>query len=222
MTLECFGVELGLTDLWQIISPFESVLTHPHLLSHVRSIGVYARWQLASTLTFTGSPAPPDIRAVPTTRAGLLHPTFMAHSARALASCPNLRAFTCTLPNVLPPFLPLLARPRPHHRISLRHLRINGALTTPQVQLLVRVTALESLTLDAGTWNVVDALPGWMVRLAGTLVSLTLYVRVTHVLSLTRSVADDLDREAIAEIRPLGGGWRAHSEYLRIAANAPS
>lgn len=94
---------------------------------------------------------------------------------RTIATCPNLQSLICIVPNVLPSFVLALQEKK-----NLEFLRINGALTTSQADLLTKVTGLRSLTIDGGTWNVVDVLPRWMGALKPTLTSLTLYVRDRH------------------------------------------
>ncbi|KAI0664068.1 hypothetical protein C8Q70DRAFT_905338 [Cubamyces menziesii] len=130
-----------------VISPFTTVLEHPNLASHVRHI---------------------DIRAIPTVKS-TPQPQFLRDCARTISLCRNLGSFTCTL-DVMPSFLLSLQR-----KESLEQLRFIGNLTTDQCTQLVQITSLRELTIDGGSWNVVDALPRWIDVLQPSLTSLSLY-----------------------------------------------
>ena len=60
----------------------------------------------------------------------------------------------------------------------LESIRCFANFTTDQAIELTKITTLRSLTLDAGTWNVVDVLPKWSKTLMLSLTSLTLTVRI--------------------------------------------
>ncbi|OCH94622.1 hypothetical protein OBBRIDRAFT_810399 [Obba rivulosa] len=130
-----------------IMSPFSAVVAHPGLSVHVRSI---------------------DIRTIPTQKS-ILNPNFMNDCLRAIALCNNLGFFVCT-PNVLPSFLHSL-----QGKESLEEIRVNANLSTDQSEQLVKLRGLRSITLDAGSWAMVDALPRWTAALRPTLTELTLY-----------------------------------------------
>ncbi|KAH9947752.1 hypothetical protein B0H21DRAFT_691376 [Amylocystis lapponica] len=130
-----------------VMSPFASVLAHPSLSVHVRHI---------------------DIRMAPFVKSSF-HSGFMSDCVRTIVSCQNLSSFTCT-PNLLPSFLLAL-----QGKECLKHLRVNATLTPDQAKEFVKVKGLQSLTLDSGTWSIVDMLPQWMFSLGPTLTSLTLH-----------------------------------------------
>lgn len=99
-----------------------------------------------------------------------IHPKFMASLIASMKLCINLRTFTCT-PNILPALLlPLIG-----HQ-DLQGVRLNATLTVPQAKLLTSLTKLRSLSLDACSWNMVDAMPDWTRNISGTLTCLVLHV----------------------------------------------
>lgn len=104
-----------------------------------------------------------------------LHPQFMSDCSRTIIACKNLASFICT-PSVLSSFLLAL-----QGKDSLKSLRAKPDLTADQVKELVKITGLQSLTLDAGSWNTVDMLPGWTLSLGPTLTNLTLHVSAPSV-----------------------------------------
>ncbi|KZP21277.1 hypothetical protein FIBSPDRAFT_919592 [Athelia psychrophila] len=134
-----------------IVAPFAALLKHPHRAVHVRTI---------------------DIRAVPALKDAVpahMHPVFLKDSADALAICNNVTSFTCVCP-ILPHFLLSL-----QNKPSLRDIRINAHLTSDQTAKLIQLEALHSITLDNASWNVIDALPKWIIANKSTLTSLTIY-----------------------------------------------
>ncbi|KAF8153001.1 hypothetical protein B0H34DRAFT_754140 [Crassisporium funariophilum] len=133
----------------QTMSPFASILAHRHLAVHVRNI---------------------ELRTVPTIKSQC-HPAFVRECAEAIRICKNLKLFKCTVPNVLPTFLPSLKE-----KSHLEDLTVHANLTSDQAKMLLKLGNLQSLTVNFATWNVVDVLPSWTESLSGTLTSLTLYV----------------------------------------------
>ncbi|KAJ3504699.1 hypothetical protein NLJ89_g7797 [Agrocybe chaxingu] len=130
------------------MSPFASVIAHPHLAVHVRNI---------------------EIRVVPIVKS-CLHPVFVRECREALKICRNLQTFKCTVANVVAVLLPSLAQ-----KIRLEDVTLYANLTTDQAAMLNKLEKLESLTIEFASWNVVDMLPTWTGSLTKTLTSLTLY-----------------------------------------------
>ncbi|KAI0681732.1 hypothetical protein C8Q76DRAFT_637468 [Earliella scabrosa] len=141
-----------------IDSPFAVVLAHPDLANHVRSI---------------------DLRAMPTVKF-MPHPKFLDECTRSMALCNSLGSFTCTL-DVMPKFLQAL-----RDKKALEQLRFIPNLTIDQAKQLSTITGLRALTLDSGSWTVVDVLPKWCETLKPTLASLTL----TSVQTLSRDIME--------------------------------
>lgn len=113
-----------------------------------------------------------EIRAVVTVMKSNLNPNFVHETKLALALCKNLRAFQCSIPNILPMILPSL-----QNKERLESVRINAHLTTEQSKTLLKFGRLKSLTLEFASWSVVDLLPIWAETISRTLTTLTLYVR---------------------------------------------
>ena len=99
------------------------------------------------------------------------HPKFLDECTRSMALCNSLGSFTCTL-DVMPKFLQAL-----RDKKALEQLRFIPNLTIDQAKQLSTITGLRALTLDSGSWTVVDVLPKWCETLKPTLASLTLTVR---------------------------------------------
>lgn len=95
----------------------------------------------------------------------------MDDCACTIALCNTLSSFTCTL-DVMPRFLTAL-----QHKTSLEHLRFRPNFTMDEAKQVSTVLGLRSLTLDSGSWTVVDVLPKWSEALKPTLTSLTMTVR---------------------------------------------
>ncbi|KJA23864.1 hypothetical protein HYPSUDRAFT_39391 [Hypholoma sublateritium FD-334 SS-4] len=133
----------------ETMSPFASLLAHPHIGVHVRNI---------------------EIRSVPMLKSRL-HPTFVRECREALQLCRNLRIFKCTVPGVLPMFLPSLG-----NKERLESIRIHASLTSDQAKMLAKLGNLHHLALEFATWNVVDMLPSWTQSMSKTLSDLTLYM----------------------------------------------
>ncbi len=148
----------------KVSTAFDAVNKHPNLAVHVQHIGMYA--DSCNIHLFTNFE---DIRTIPALRSAH-HPKFIQSCNTAISRCTNLRSFTCT-PNMLSSFLLSLESLN-----NLEDLRVNATLTVQQDKHLTSLTNLRSLSLDACTWNVVDALPSWTNRIQGSLTSLTLYV----------------------------------------------
>ncbi|KAF8805610.1 hypothetical protein BYT27DRAFT_7142389 [Phlegmacium glaucopus] len=136
-------------DAGKTMSPFATLLAHPHLAIHVRSI---------------------ELRTAPTLKSHL-HPIFVRECTQAIQRCKNLKRFHCTVPNILAIFLPSL-----REKDQLEHVRIHANLTTDQAKMLTNFERLQYLSLEFATWNVVDLLPSWAGVLKTTLTSLTLYM----------------------------------------------
>ncbi|KAI0767457.1 hypothetical protein C8Q74DRAFT_1280534 [Fomes fomentarius] len=141
-----------------INSPFATVLANPDLARHVRRI---------------------DLRVIPIVK---FRPQtqFMDDCARTIALCNSLSSFTCTL-DVMPRFLTAL-----QHKNSLEHLRFRPNFTMYEAKQLSTVLGLRSLTLDSGSWTVVDVLPKWSEGLKPTLTSLTM----TSMQTLSRDILE--------------------------------
>ncbi|KAH8102159.1 hypothetical protein BXZ70DRAFT_1016503 [Cristinia sonorae] len=110
-----------------------------------------------------------DIRVVPMYR-GAVHTTFLREFLNTVRMAENLNSFTCTQPIILPPAL----RAMKDHKY-IRHIRIHAKLNQEQALALQQLNALDSATLDASTWNVIDMLPNWMCSMSSSLTALTLY-----------------------------------------------
>ncbi|KAI0752686.1 hypothetical protein C8Q80DRAFT_1095778 [Daedaleopsis nitida] len=147
-----------------IISPFAAVLAHPNLATHVRHI---------------------DLRDMPTVKF-MPNPQFMDDCIRTINLCKNLGSFTCTR-DVMPNFLLAL-----QEKVSLEQLRFIASLTTDQATQLIKITGLRALTLDSGSWTVVDILPRWTQALRPTLTSLTLTSIQTLSQEIMETVLADL------------------------------
>lgn len=149
------------------MSPFATLLAHPHLAVHVRSIGALSAFLCTSEIQMY---LLSELRAVPTLKSRL-HPIFLRECTESIRMCKNLKRFLCTVPNVLAIFLPSL-----QEKSRLERIRIHANLTTNQTKMLTNFGKLQSLTLESATWNVVDLLPSWAGILQKTLTCLTLYV----------------------------------------------
>lgn len=115
-----------------------------------------------------------DIRSIPKLETNTKfpsHPKFLLECSQVLAVATNLQSFTCTPSEILPSFLPPLQT-----KERLTTLRINGALTIDQTAMLLSITGLKSLTIEEGSWTVVDSLPKWAEKLKETLAYLTIDV----------------------------------------------
>jgi hypothetical protein len=110
-----------------------------------------------------------DIRVVPTVL-GEVNPMFVRDCCQALELCVNLRSFVYT-PDSIPAFLASLeGKPR------LEDIRMNGRLTIAQAEKLLKLTKIQRITLDFGSWTVMDILPKWTMSIRKTLTNLTLFV----------------------------------------------
>ena len=110
-----------------------------------------------------------ELRAIPTAKS-VPEPKFMEDCVRTISICQNLGSFTCTL-DVVPNFL-LALQDKP----ALEQMRILANFTTDQAEQVAKISGLRSLTLDYGSWNLVDALPKCSDVLKPTITSLTLHV----------------------------------------------
>ena len=99
------------------------------------------------------------------------HPEFTKQFAEAIKLCKNLRSFTCTAASFR--FLPYL-----ENEVELSELRIAAQLSNEHFQAtrLAQFSAIQSLTLLQGSWNVMNVLPRWSRSVQQTLTSLVLYV----------------------------------------------
>ena len=112
-----------------------------------------------------------DIRAAPLYK-GAVHTTFLKEYLRTLEMSTALFAFTCTQSILIPQSLRVL-----QDHPNLRYIRVGPKLTSQDdCRILRRLDHLESLSLDAATWSVIDALPDWIQLMTATLTALTLYV----------------------------------------------
>ncbi|KAI0342514.1 hypothetical protein BDW22DRAFT_1357892 [Trametopsis cervina] len=133
----------------KVITAFDTVSLRPHLAVHVHNI---------------------DIRLVPMAHHGTkLHPKFMSSLIQTLQRSVNLRTFTCTPSNLLPPLITTLRNCR-----SLQSVRLNPQLTVEQGKLLLELKTMKSIALDGASWNVVDMLPAWTLSVKSSLTSLML------------------------------------------------
>lgn len=112
-----------------------------------------------------------DIRAAPLYK-GAVHTTFLKEYLRTLEMSTALFAFTCTQSILVPQSLRAL-----QDHPNIRHIRVGPKLTSQDdCRILWRLDHLESLSLDAATWSVIDALHNWIQPMTATLTALTLYV----------------------------------------------
>ncbi|KAI0772780.1 hypothetical protein BD413DRAFT_473522 [Trametes elegans] len=175
-----------------IISPFAAVLAHSNLASHVRHI---------------------DLRAVPTTKS-VHQPKFLDECARTVALCKNLGSFTCTL-DIMPIFLPSLC-----DKESLEQTRFIANFTTDQSAQMLQMSGLRELTLDSGTWNVVDALPKWADSLRPTLTSLTFHSIQSLSLDILDTILPNLPN--LTRLHVIGCPKVNHTAVLRAIAHTPN
>lgn len=117
-----------------------------------------------------------DLRAIPLIH-GSLNPQFMRDLVSALKLCKNLSSFRCIISgnDALVPILPSLM-----DKQRLQSLRIHsGGFSTQQAVFATRITQLQSLALDAPSWQMLNALDDWSSDLGSTLTSLTIFVSFT-------------------------------------------
>lgn len=110
-----------------------------------------------------------DVRVTPLSQ-GKVHPFFVRDCSRAVQLCKNIKSFTYT-PETFPALIPML-----RGKTQLETLRSYAGLTTDQAQMLLELKGIQKLTLDYGSWNVMDILPTWIGSIQKNLTSLTLYV----------------------------------------------
>ncbi|KAF9260733.1 hypothetical protein L218DRAFT_1051357 [Marasmius fiardii PR-910] len=132
----------------RVVSPFGVVVAHPWLAKYVKHI---------------------DIRFVPKIQTQY-HSKFLSECTKTVQAAQNLLTFKCSKP-ILPLFLVPLRGKR-----GLEELQVNANLTTAQSILLSELENISSLSLDAGSWNVIDMLPKWAPKFHSTLRHLTLYM----------------------------------------------
>ncbi|KAF5325529.1 hypothetical protein D9619_009874 [Psilocybe cf. subviscida] len=132
-----------------VMSPFAAIVAHPDLAVHVRNI---------------------EIRAVPTIKSRL-NPIFAKECCETIHMAKNLASFRCTVPGILPLFLPFL-----EEKERLETLLVHANLKTDTAKMLAKLNRLQRLTLEFATWNVVDLLPSWSQNLSQTLTTLTLFM----------------------------------------------
>ncbi|KAF8065057.1 hypothetical protein FPV67DRAFT_167464 [Lyophyllum atratum] len=135
-----------------VSTSFAAIVGRPELAIHVRNI---------------------DIRATPILHHSQAHPDFVRECTRALELCDNLRSFVYT-PNTITAILPMLSG-----KERLRDIRMSARLTTSQAAALTKLGRIEKLSLEYGSWEVMDALPRWTESIARSLTTLTLYMS-TH------------------------------------------
>lgn len=111
-----------------------------------------------------------DVRAAPMYR-GAVHPVFVREYVSAIQISRNLVSFTCTQSAIVPQSLDAI-----HGHSNIRSIRITAKLSPDSSAVLSQLEALDSITLDASTWNVIDMLPRWLSPMSRSLTSLTLYV----------------------------------------------
>jgi len=142
-----------------------------------------------------------------------LNPNFMSDCLRAIAICRNLSSFICT-PNVLPSFLHSL-----QGKDTLEDIRVNANLSTDQTEQLIKLRGLRTLTLDAGSWTLVDALPRWTAALRPTLTDLTLYSMQDLNEYILESVVTNLP--SLKGLHVVGCSKVDHYCVLRLTAKVP-
>ena len=120
-----------------------------------------------------------DIRSIPASNR-MPHPEFTRQIAEAIKLCKNLKSFTCTVTSFR--FLPYL-----ENESELSELRITAQLSNEHFQAtrLAKFSAIQSLSLLQGSWNVMNVLPRWSRSVQQTLTSLVLYVSAKLLLAIT-------------------------------------
>ncbi|KAF9045452.1 hypothetical protein BJ165DRAFT_1346918 [Panaeolus papilionaceus] len=175
----------------ETMSPFASILAHPHLAVHVRHI---------------------DIRAVPIATPTKRKDSKFAHeSVEALRLCKNLRTFRCIVPTMFPLYLPAL-----EGKPQLEELWTDGKLSQSQSEQLLKITRLNSLRLDGTTWNVVDLLPLWTKNISSSLNELVLYMIADLNEDILKSIFQEVPQ--LASLHVVACAKVNHVTLLRIAA----
>ncbi|KAG6906253.1 hypothetical protein DXG01_014971 [Tephrocybe rancida] len=133
-----------------VSSSFATILAHPDIAAHVRSI---------------------DIHNIPSL-CRKANPDFVRDFTDALKLCNNLRSFVYTPTSLLAisAVLPML-----DGKQHLRNIRISAKLAASQAATLVKFNQVERLELDHASWGVLDTLPRWAERIKKTLTTLTLF-----------------------------------------------
>ncbi|TFK29497.1 hypothetical protein FA15DRAFT_664042 [Coprinopsis marcescibilis] len=140
----------------QITSPFAVIVKHPGLAVHVRTI------DLESV---------PYISLTKSSAAKQPHPVFMKECIKAITLCRNLVSFKCVIPNVVQSFLMAL-----QNKGRLQNIRVYGNITTEQTRLLTHLSNIANLAIEFPSWNLLHALPTWVIGNKDSLTSLTLYM----------------------------------------------
>ncbi|KAF8352004.1 hypothetical protein F5887DRAFT_873488 [Amanita rubescens] len=155
-------------------SPFATILAHPSHSVHVHAIV--------------------DIRSIPASNR-MPHPEFTRQIAEAIKLCKNLRSFTCTVTSFR--FLHYL-----ENESELSELRIAAQLSNEHFQAtrLAKFSAIQSLSLLQGSWNVMNVLPRWSRSVRQTLTSLVLYMCDTLNDTVLESVLVNLPQLVILHI----------------------
>ncbi|KIK97307.1 hypothetical protein PAXRUDRAFT_825067 [Paxillus rubicundulus Ve08.2h10] len=179
----------------EIISPFATVSTHKHLSVHVKRIAVHS----APALQPSSLP---------------INPIFLKDLAQAVCVASNLRSFTCTV-NILPPLLPHLKdKPR------LQHLRVYAPpIGSRQMNVLQEVRALQSLSLDFPTCNVIDAMSKWVGGMQNTLTHLTIFMSQDIDASVLDNTLAQLHR--LRGLHVIGCSRVTHTVVLKALSHTP-
>lgn len=94
---------------------------------------------------------------------------FTGQFAEAIKLCKNLKSFTSMTSTFC--FLPYL-----EDKTDLSELRVVANLSDEQATRLIDFSAIQSLSLFWGSWNVMNMLPRWSRSIQRTLTSLVLHV----------------------------------------------
>ena len=123
-------------------------------------------WEIKYWFVYVSIPAhhEVDIWFIPANKPG-----FTSQFAEAVKLCKNLKSFTCMTSAFC--FLPYL-----ENKTGLSELRVRADLADEQATRLTNFSAIQSLSLFWGSWNVMNMLPRWSRSIQQTLTSLVFHV----------------------------------------------
>ncbi|XP_006462952.1 hypothetical protein AGABI2DRAFT_119783 [Agaricus bisporus var. bisporus H97] len=179
-------------------TPFGSIVAHPDLAIHVRSV---------------------DILHVPQIRKGnilIYHPLFIRECKSALQLCRNLTSFNANVPRDAAIFLPSIK-----DKMRLERLCVYANFTTEQALHLVSLPdTIKCLEIQMGSWSVADILPQWIrVSLCRTLRHLTLYM----ITELNEDVLENALSQVpnLKSLHVIGCPKADHNVVLRVVRYTP-
>ncbi|GLB39748.1 hypothetical protein LshimejAT787_0702580 [Lyophyllum shimeji] len=170
---------------------FATILAHPDLAVHVQHI---------------------DIRYAPIYH-DRPHPDFIRECTRTLELCDNLKSFVYT-PSATQAILPML-----QGKDRLRDIRINARFSTSQSATLAKLGKIERLTLEYGTWEVMDVLPRWTESIGRSLTSLTLYMSTSLNSAVLETALSHLPR--LLALHIIGCPNVDHAKVLKLISHTP-